>query len=130
MSSTPPSARFFAASLALTLLAAAHCIHAQPATSGCIADRTGTMQCPPPGGACLLDLHGEVKCSPPDGGILLDRYRQAVCGPGQCITTKLSGENFCSTMARGAAALNQYGEAVCTGGCVSATAQACVTPSK
>jgi hypothetical protein len=67
------------ASLLITFNAA----FAQP--SGCVNDRYGNPQCPPPGGACLKNRLGEVRCSQADGGILLDRYQDAVCGPGQCI---------------------------------------------
>src|ERR1700716_504946 len=91
----------------------------QSATPGCVNDRYGNVQCPPPGGTCVKDLAGEVRCSPPDGGILLDRYKVPVCGLGQCVTD-----------IKGSAALDRYGDAVCTEGCVSAAAQACTTPSR
>ena len=101
----------------------------QSATPGCVSDRYGNVQCPPPGGTCVKDLVGEVKCSPPDGGILIDRYQVPVCGPGQCVTD-IKGEVYCSNVAKGSAALDRYGEAVCTEGCTKAAAQACTTPSK
>ena len=101
----------------------------QSATPGCVSDRYGNVQCPPPGGTCIKDLAGEVRCSPPDGGILLDRYKVPVCGPGQCVTD-IKGDVFCSGVPKGSAALNRYGDAVCTEGCVSAAAQACITPSQ
>ena len=116
--------------VALTALSATSSVRAQSATPGCVSDRSGTPQCPPPGGGCIKDLHGEVRCSPPDGGILLDRYREAVCGPGQCIAAKFTGEIFCSRAPKGYAALNTYGDAVCTEGCVPASAKACISPSK
>ena len=99
--------------------------HAQ----GCVNDRYGNVQCPPPGGSCVKDLAGDVRCSPADGGITLDRYRVPVCGPGQCIADS-KGEIFCSRVGKGAAALDRYGDAVCTDGCIKATAQACATPSR
>ena len=102
---------------------------AQSTTPGCVADRYGNVQCPPPGGSCLKDIHDEVRCSPPDGGIFLDRYRNAVCGPGQCIVDRL-GEVMCSREAKGSAALDRTGDAVCTGGCVRASAASCAKPSK
>lgn len=71
--------------------------HSQSVTPGCLNDRYGNVQCPPPGGSCLLDLYGEVRCS---------------------------------SAAKGSAALDRGGDAVCTEGCVAASAAACVTPSK
>src|SRR5258706_9362236 len=75
------SSKIFTILVALTSLSATPSVRAQSVTPGCVSDRSGTPQCPPPGGGCIKDLHGEVRCSPPDGGILLDRYREAVCGP-------------------------------------------------
>ena len=72
----------------------------QSATPGCVSDRYGNVQCPPPGGTCIKDRVGDVKCSPPDGGILIDRYQAPVCGPGQCVTD-IKGEVFCSRVAKG-----------------------------
>jgi hypothetical protein len=103
--------------------------HAQAITPGCVNDRYGNVQCPPPGGSCLIDFYGEVRCSPPDGGIFLDRYRNAVCGPGQCIVDRL-GEVRCSSVAKGYAALDREGNAVCTDGCVDGSAKACATAYK
>ena len=117
-------ATLFGSFLALALSAAA-----QSTTPGCVADRYGNVQCPPPGGSCLKDIHDEVRCSPADGGIFLDRYKNAVCGPGQCIVDRL-GEVMCSREARGSAGLDRTGDAICTGGCVGASAGACVKPSK
>ena len=71
----------------------------QSATPGCVSDRYGNVQCPPPGGTCIKDLAGEVRCSPLDGGILLDRYKVPVCGPGQCVTD-IKGDVFCSSVPR------------------------------
>ena len=114
--------------VALIILGAASA-HSQSVTPGCLNDRYGNVQCPPPGGSCLLDLYGDVRCSPPDGGILLDRYKNPVCGPGQCIVDRF-GEVRCSGVGKGSAALDRAGDAVCTEGCVAASLQACVTPSK
>jgi hypothetical protein len=102
---------------------------AQSTTPGCVTDRYGSVQCPPPGGACLTDIHGEVRCSPEDGGILLDRYKNAACGPGQCVVDSF-GEVMCSSVGRGYAALDRSGEAVCTEGCVRGAPDACIQPSK
>ena len=114
---------------ALTFLVAASSAYSQSVSPECVNDRFGNVQCPPPGGSCLKDYLGEVRCSPADGGISLDRYKKAVCGPGQCVVD-LGGEVFCSRVPKGSAALSRYGEAVCTGGCVGASAEACITPSK
>lgn len=94
--------------------------------TGCVNDRYGNPQCPPPGGACLKNSFGDVKCSRADGGILLDRYRDAVCGPGQCIADR-NGRIFCSDAPRGSSALNLSGDPVCTSGCVPASADQCST---
>ena len=102
---------------------------AQSVTPGCVNDRYGNVQCPPPGGTCVKDRFGEVRCSPPDGGILMDRYQVPVCGPGQCVTDT-KGEVFCSRVPKGSATLDRYGDAACTDGCIHAAAQACITPSK
>ena len=130
MVTTSSGSMIFTIWVALTVLGTAQSARAQPVAPGCVSDRSGTPQCPPPGGGCIKDLHGEVRCSPPDGGILLDRYREAVCGPGQCIAAKITGEILCSSVPRGYAALNTYGDPVCTQGCVPASANACVGPSK
>jgi hypothetical protein len=102
---------------------------AQSVNPNCLSDRYGAVQCPPAGGACLKDRYGEIWCSPPDGGILFDRYEVAVCGPGQCITDN-HGEVYCSRVPRGSAALDRYGDATCTEGCVGASARACIPPSR
>jgi hypothetical protein len=48
--------------------------------------------------------------------------------PG-CLNDRF-GEVRCSSAAKGSAALDRGGDAVCTEGCVAASAQACVTPSR
>ncbi|MBX3652066.1 MAG: hypothetical protein KF771_11915 [Burkholderiales bacterium] len=96
---------------------------------GCVNDRYGNPQCPPPGGRCLADINGEIRCSPPGGGILLDRYRMPVCGPGQCMADR-NGDIVCSKTRRGSAATNINGDVVCTGGCIAASAAACAVPVK
>jgi len=96
---------------------------------GCIADRYGNAVCGPAGSRCLKDLHGDVKCSPADGGIALDRYKTPVCGPGRCALDRY-GEVVCSRVAKGSAVVDIHGEMVCTGGCVNASAAACVLPSR
>ena len=114
---------------ALAAIGTSSFARSQSVSPGCLNDRYGNVQCPPPGGTCVKDLAGEVRCCPEDGGILLDRYKVPVCGPGQCVTD-VKGEVFCSRVPKGSAALDRYGDAVCTEGCVSAAAQACTTPSR
>lgn len=96
---------------------------------GCVNDRYGNPQCPPPGGRCMADRNGNIHCSTPGGGIILDRYQTPVCGPGQCQANR-TGDIVCSSTPRGSAAVDRYGEIVCTGGCVPAAADACVVPVK
>lgn len=118
--------------LRLTVLIACLLLSAVAAAQqgrGCVNDRYGNPQCPPPGGRCLADINGEIRCSPPGGGIQLDRYRMAVCGPGQCMADR-NGDIVCSSTRRGSAATNINGDVVCTGGCVAATAKACSVPVK
>jgi hypothetical protein len=112
--------------LALAVLGVAPRAHSQ---SGCVPDRYGAVQCGPAGSHCLQDSAGEVKCSPPDGGILLDRYRTPVCGPGRCLTTR-HGDVVCSNVPKGSAAVSSNGDAVCTEGCVPASASACTIPKR
>src|SRR5256885_15559555 len=80
----------------------------QAVTPGCVNDRYGNVQCPPPGGSCVKDRYGDIRCSPVDGGILFDRYEVPLCGPGQCITD-IKGEVRCSRVAKGSAALDRDG---------------------
>lgn len=123
MTHTQIRALLMAAMLAVSFAAAAQ------QGRGCVNDRYGGPQCPPPGGRCMADINGEIRCSTPGGGILLDRYRMPVCGPGQCMADR-TGDIVCSATARGSAATNINGEAVCTGGCVAASAAACTVPVK
>ncbi len=90
----------------------------------CVRSRHGDVLCPPPESRCLQDLHGEWWCSSSGGGIVLDRARQPVCGPGQCVAD-LRGDVKCSSQPRGAAALDRYREAQCSGSCVAAAQAAC-----
>jgi hypothetical protein len=129
MMSKSSIARVIAVLAVLGAIGISSSVRSQSATPGCVNDRYGSVQCPPPGGTCIKDLAGEVRCSRADGGILLDRYKVPVCGPGQCITD-IKGEVFCSRVPKGSAALDRYGEAVCTEGCVNAAAQACTAPSR
>ncbi len=123
MPRTLPRLLLLIATLMLSLAASAQ--HGR----GCVNDRYGNPQCPPPGGRCMADINGEIRCSTPGGGIMLDRYRMPVCGPGQCMADRV-GDIVCSSTARGSAATNINGEAVCIGGCVPASTAACATPAQ
>jgi hypothetical protein len=112
--------------VAVALLSGTAPGYAQP---GCVTDRHGNVQCGPAGGRCIKDVNGEVKCSPSGGSVMLDRYRNAVCGPGRCLVDR-HGDVVCSRVAKGAAAINVNGDPVCASGCVTASAAACITPSK
>jgi hypothetical protein len=102
--------------------------HAQDPQAGCLADRYGNVVCGPADSRCLKDLYGDVKCSSAGGDIMLDRYKTPVCGAGRCILDRY-GDVVCSRVARGAAAIDIHGDAVCTEGCMKATSAACVAPS-
>ncbi|WP_341908639.1 hypothetical protein [Polaromonas sp. YR568] len=99
----------------------------QAQSSECVVDRYNNTVCPPAKTLCLLDSSSrQVKCSPVDGGIVTDRYGGLQCGPGRCVLD-VRGDPFCSKEPGGAAARGQYGDAVCTGGCVKAQAALCTT---
>jgi hypothetical protein len=113
------SHRFASWATALLLATAA-----LPAAASCVTDHHGQTRCPPPDSQCLMDLHGEWRCSPSGGGVVYDRSRTPVCGAGACVTD-VNGNVMCSVQSRGSAALDRYSQAVCTGGCVAASAQSC-----
>ncbi|MES2414104.1 MAG: hypothetical protein V4614_09905 [Pseudomonadota bacterium] len=99
-------------------------------SSECVVDQYNNTVCPPAKTLCLLEPNSRtVKCSPPDGGVLTDRYGNAQCGVGRCVLD-IRGDPFCSRDAGGAAARGQYGDAVCTGGCMKAQASLCTTLKK
>ena len=96
-------------------------------SSECVVDQYNNTLCPPARTLCILESNSRtVKCSPPDGGVMVDRYGAAQCGPGRCVLD-IRGDPFCSQDSGGAAARGQYGDAVCTGGCVKAQASMCST---
>jgi len=109
------------------LLACGSAAWAQEAGAGCIAARDGRMVCPQPDAKCLINRTGDVICSTPGGGIQADRYGEVVCGPGACVRDE-RGDIFCATSPRGAAALDRYGKATCSGACVPAASAQCVIP--
>jgi hypothetical protein len=99
--------------------------HAQ--SSQCLVDRNNNTVCPPAKALCLTEnSSGLIKCSPPDGGVIADRYGTAQCGTGRCVLD-IRGDPFCSKDSGGAAAKNQYGDAVCAGGCERAQPSMCTT---
>lgn len=90
----------------------------------CVTNINGHVVCPPPEGGCLIGMSGNIVCSPPFGGIMRDLYGQFFCGPGQCVMHP-DGHVSCSSQLFGAATLDINGNAVCTGGCVPGSAEAC-----
>jgi hypothetical protein len=93
----------------------------------CTPNREGIMVCPEPDASCRPDRTGEVICSTVGGGIEFNRYGDPVCGPGYC-TKDRRGDIYCSNQPRGAASVDRYGDAVCAGECVAASAKRCVVP--
>jgi hypothetical protein len=103
------------------------------AQTGCVPDRPGKNRngkiiCGQPDSGCATNRRGEIVCTTPGGGMRNDLYGELLCGPGYCVTDQ-RGDAFCSRLARGAASLDQTGNAVCSGGCVPATTEACVRPA-
>ena len=93
----------------------------------CVRNVHGKIVCPPQGGTCLIDATGNIACSPPFGGIVMTIEGQMLCGPGKCMIT-VSGQAFCSAEKEGSMTISSFGEPVCTGGCVPASASACSWP--
>jgi hypothetical protein len=93
-------------------------------TTGCVVNRQGQTVCPPADTRCVANRYGDWLCSPPGGDAVVDKYGEPVCGAGACITD-INSVIMCSTQARGAAAVDLYAKAVCTGGCAPATAAQC-----
>ena len=93
----------------------------------CVTNLQGKVVCPPPGGTCLIATTGEIACSPPFGGIVKTIDGKILCGPGRCLITAF-GQAFCSAEMYGSATITAFGEPVCTGGCVPASAEECSWP--
>ena len=74
-----------------------------------------------------MTMTGEIACSPPFGGIVRTLDGRMLCGPGKCMISAF-GQAFCSTEMYGSATINSFGEPVCTGGCVAASAEECSWP--
>ncbi len=92
--------------------------------SRCVTNAHGKVVCPPAAGTCLITITGEIACLPPFGGIVKTFDGKILCGPGKCLITAF-GQAFCSAEMYGSATVNAYGGAVCTGGCVPASAEVC-----
>lgn len=116
--------RLLVISAVLTGCAASLGITLAFASSGCVVDRYGATLCPPPRSECVRDSYGDWFCAGPGGGAALDRYMQPACGVGLCIADA-RGELKCASVADGRAAVDRYGEAVCTQGCMRATRSLC-----
>jgi hypothetical protein len=78
------------------------------ASQGCFRDRTPDI----------------VVCPPPNGGIAADTEQNFVCGVGWC-TVDVAEKVKCSQVPGGAAIVDQYGNALCVGGCMDAIPSLC-----
>jgi hypothetical protein len=76
---------------------------------------------------CVNNSMGKPVCAPPMGGIMKDKHGSPVCGRGQCLANSL-GNIVCSSQIGGYTSKDARGRAVCTGGCVSASASLCQSP--
>jgi len=99
------------------------------AQGGCVGVRNGKVVCGQPDSTCAANQRGEVVCTKPGGGMMNDQYGEQLCGLGYCVKDQ-RGNVLCSSHARGGATVDQSGNAVCAGGCVPGTKEACVRPSK
>ena len=97
------------------------------AQAGCVSGASGKVFCGQPDSSCAVNRQGEVVCTSPGGGMRNDTYGELLCGPGYCVTDQ-QGNALCSSVPKGAAMVDQTGKAVCSGGCVPATKDACVQP--
>lgn len=94
---------------------------------GCVTDQSGKVVCGQPDASCASNQRGEILCTTPGGGMVPDQYGELLCGPGYCVRNQ-RGDVYCSNEPRGAAMVDQNGNAVCSGTCVRGTRQACVRP--
>jgi hypothetical protein len=76
---------------------------------------------------CVNNSLGKPVCAPPIGDIVKDKHGRPVCGRGQCLADSL-GNIVCSTQIGGYSSKDARGRAVCTGGCVLASASLCQFP--
>lgn len=63
-------------------------------------------------------------CPPANGGVVTDKEGNYVCGPGWCMVDA-AGKAKCSKIPGGAAIPDQYGNAICVGGCMDASESIC-----
>ena len=77
---------------------------------------------------CVNNSLGKPVCAPAMGGIMKDKYGSPVCGRGQCLANSL-GNIVCSSQTGGYSSRDARGRVVCTGGCVSASASLCQSPT-
>ena len=82
-----------------------------------------------PDSTCAANQRGDVVCTKPGGGMMSDQYGEQLCGPGYCVKDQ-RGNVLCSRQPRGGATVDQSGKAVCAGGCVPGTKEACARPSE
>ena len=74
---------------------------------------------------CYYDRNPDiVVCPPPNGGIAADPDVKFVCGIGWC-AVDVKGNIKCSKVPGGAAVTDQYGNALCVGGCMDAVPSLC-----
>jgi len=99
------------------------------AQGGCVTDQDGKVICGRPDSTCATNQRGEVVCTKSGGGMMNDQYGEQLCGPGYCVKDQ-RGNVLCSSQPRGGAMVDQSGKALCAGGCVPGTKEACVRPSK
>ena len=99
------------------------------AQGGCVVDQNGKVVCGRPDSTCAGNQRGDVVCTKPGGGMMNDQYGEQLCGPGYCVKDQ-RGNVVCSIQPRGGATVDQSGKALCAGGCVPGTKEACVRPSK
>jgi len=95
---------------------------------GCIVDQNGRVICAQADANCAANQRREIVCTTPGGGMMPDQRGEFLCGPGYCVTDQ-RGDVFCSNQPRGAAMVDQTGNAVCSGSCVPGTKEACVRPA-
>lgn len=119
------AAPIFAISLALVLLLTA--TSWSDRRNPCVRNFDGKIVCPPPGGKCLVNSDGIIACSPPYGGIVMTIDGKALCGPGEC-KIDAHGQAFCSAVEDGSITFDTLGKPICTGGCIPASASACIWP--
>lgn len=95
--------------------------------TNCIKNDRGELVCGR--GECATDPYKKVFCAKAGGGAMKDRFGKVVCGVGYCAKGG-DGEVRCSKEPGGSAAVDQYKEVKCTGGCEPASAERCEVPTE